>query len=108
MLWVEDERKLQTMSLREAPTLNATISLLDFANSSASEEATILFVVSTGYPDGQEVIFDPDPYYGLQVYMLEGTVDADGIWRWDRRGKPRDFYNNAITRVDAWHTKSDN
>lgn len=85
---------------------SARISLGDFANDFPEGQAPIGFYASIGKPAGEEfVLNDPDyttPFDG-ELFDLNGTVDQDGIWRWDGEGNPTDFNRNTVTHLSAWY-----
>ena len=66
--------------------------------------ANRVFYASQGAPAGETVELDPEDM-ALEEWGwcgLEGTVDADGIWRWDGEGDPTDVRRNTVYRLDAW------
>ena len=87
-----------------------TITLLDYINGGHDDECTVGFYTSVGIPAGQEILLGHPDWttpFDEALEALEGTVGADGIWRWNGEGEPVDLKHNTITRVDAWHDDID-
>jgi len=76
------------------------MTLNDYAN---DREHVVAFVAGVGNPTGEELPLggECDFAEGLGLLDLIGTVDADGDWRWDGEGDPRDERGNSITKVSA-------
>jgi hypothetical protein len=76
--------------------------LHDYCN---ERENVVVFVAGVGCPAGNHHIAgypDLDFLDRTGIYALEGTVDAEGDWRWNGEGNPRDDSGNAITKIHAY------
>jgi hypothetical protein len=79
-----------------------TMTLQDYAN---DREGVIIFFAGTADPAGDHTVAgypDLDFAERRSLFDLTGTVDANGDWHWDGKGKPTDDRANTIYKVHAY------
>lgn len=86
--------------------MNQEISFAEFCN---TLKHPVQFLVSTAAPTGfSEPVHQDwlsDRYEDFDDF--EGTVDSDGIWRWNGEGHPHDLRGNSILRIDLFESEEE-